>query len=118
MRRMILMSIAQGIMILSADYNLVVIEAEEVPLAASSGSEYFWLTVVVMVLVAAVALLAIYLIRCNGYRKRIRELNPGGKSDQGWVLRKLKESIAELEAKKVEENFEDNMEVAWKREGK
>ena len=55
MRRMILMSIAQGIMILSADYNLVVIEDEEVPLAASSGSEYFWLTVVVMALVAAAA---------------------------------------------------------------
>lgn len=118
MRRMILISIAQGIRILSADYNLVVIEDEKVPLAASSGNEYFWLTVTVMVLVTAAALLAIYLIRCNGYRKRIRKLDSGGKSAQGWVLRKLKESVAELEAERVEENFENNMEVAWKREGK
>ncbi|MDY5775955.1 MAG: hypothetical protein SPK14_09035 [Lachnospiraceae bacterium] len=71
---------------------------------------------VVMVLVATAALLAIYLIRCKKYRRRICELDSGRKSNQGWVLRKLKESVANLEAEKVEENFEENMEVSWKRE--
>lgn len=43
-------------------------------------------------------------------------MDSGRKSNQGWVLRKLKESVANLEAEKVEENFEENMEVSWKRE--
>ena len=63
---------------------------------------------VVMVLLALAVLLAVYLIRCNGFRKRIRELDSEGTNYLGWSLSRLKETVAELEAKKVEENFEES----------
>lgn len=102
-----LMSILQTISLMQVNYDLVVLEDERVPLAPS-GSDYFWPTVVVMVLLALAVLLAVYLIRCNGFRKRIRELDSEGINYLGWSLSRLKETVAELEAKKVEENFEES----------
>lgn len=102
------MSILQTISLMQVNYDLVVLEDERVPLAPSSGNNYFWPTVVVMVLLALAVLLAVYLIRCNGFRKRIRELDAEGTSYLGWSLSRLKETVAELEAKKVEENFEES----------
>ena len=102
------MSILKEISSVQLNYSLVVLEDEKTPLAASPGTDYLWPTLAVMALAAVCLILAIYLIRCSGYRRRIRELNTVGAAYLGWALSKLKETVAELEAERVEENFETN----------
>lgn len=99
------MSILKEISSVQLNYSIVTLEDEETPLAAGPGTDYLWLTLAVMVLVAVCVILAIYLIRCSGYRKRIRELNTDGSAYLGWSFSKLKETVAELEAERVEESF-------------
>lgn len=87
-------------------YRLITIGEEEVPLAAAPGREYYGLTVAVMLAALVILLTVFYIIFCGRYRRRIRELEPEGQRYQGWNLRRLKETIAEIEAEKTD-NIED-----------
>ncbi len=88
-------------------YRLTVIEEEKVPLAAPpSGSGYFHLAVIGMVLAAAALVLGIYLLRCISCRRRIRELAGKGRKTAGWSLSGLCRQVEELEAEKIEKNME------------
>lgn len=93
--------------VISAGYSLEVIGEEQVPLAGAPQTGYYLATISVMVLVAVALLLAIYLVRCWSYRRRIRELDPKGNAFCGWSVRRLKETIKELESMRITENFED-----------
>lgn len=80
------------------DYNLIVIEQEKVPLAATPTmtSSSFWVTLAVMLTFVAVICMWGYLKKCQSYRKRIRELDPGGGAYLGWNIRRLELTVDEL----------------------
>ena len=89
------------------DYQLIVIENEKVPLAAASGMAdgSFWLTLALMLVVVALAALWFYLMRCRSYRKRISVLDPEGEEYRGWNMRRLEQTVAELELDLAAVNF-------------
>lgn len=89
------------------DYQLIVFENEKVPLAAGSGmaNSNFLLTVAVMIAVVVLVSLWFYLMRCRSYRKRIRELDPGGEGYRGWNVIRLGRTVAELELDLAAVNF-------------
>ena len=80
------------------DYSLIVIEQEKVPLAAAPTmtNSLFWVTLAVMLAVTAAICMWVYLKRCWDYRKRIRELDPGGGVYLGWNIRRLEWTVEEL----------------------
>lgn len=81
------------------DYQLIVIENDSVLVAAGHGMAYggFWLALAVMLAVVALVSVWFYLTRCRGYRKRIMELDLGGRGYRGWNVRRLESTVAELE---------------------
>lgn len=89
------------------DYQLIVIENEKVPLAAGPGTadSGFWLILAVMLAVVVLLSLWFYLTRCRGYRKRIRELDPGGGEYRGWNVIRLERTVTELELDLAGVNF-------------
>lgn len=93
-----------GILLQQVEYRLTVIEDEtEVPLASGVTMEYYWPTVAVMVLAAIFVTAAVYLLNCNRYRMRLRELAPEGCDYKGWQLSRLKEAVSEAEIQKTED---------------
>lgn len=80
------------------DYSLIVIEQEKVPLAAGPdmADNRIWMTLAVMLIAFAAICVWGYLRRCRDYRKRIRELDPGGGAYLGWNIRKLELTVDEL----------------------
>lgn len=84
---------------MSQDYQLIVIENEQIPLAAGpvTAGGSFWLTLAVMLAVLVLLSLWFYLTRCRGYRKRIRQLDPGGREYRGWNVMRLERTVTELE---------------------
>ena len=93
----------------SQGYQLIVIEngSEKVPLAAGPvmADSNFWFTLAVMFAVVVLFSLWLYLMRCRGYRKRIRELDPGGGEYRGWNVVRLERTVAELELDLAAVNF-------------
>ena len=91
-------------------YTLTVIEEDKVPLAPGNpGGPPHLLPVMtaIMALGILVMLTGSYLIRCRQYQQRIRQL--GGIRTQiycGFSLRRLKSSLAELEAELLDEECE------------
>ena len=81
------------------NYQLIVIENDKLLLTAGHGmaGSGFWLALAVMLAVVAVVSICFYLTRCRGYRKRIRELDLGGGEYRGWNVRRLEETVEELE---------------------
>lgn len=86
-----------------AAYQLTIIEEEKVPLAPSPGTSDGMVFVLPMLML--LLLEAIYLAKCRGYRTRIRELDGTGNAYCGWRLSKLRETVRELEAEKIEKIF-------------
>lgn len=82
------------------DYRLIVIEQEMVPMASGPGmtDNLFLFRATLAVMLAAIAVLCMwgYLTRCRAYRKRIRELDPGGGAYLGWNIRRLERTVEEL----------------------
>lgn len=91
----------------SQDYQLIVIESEQVPLAAGPvmAANNFWLLLIVAFAVVVLLSVWIYLTRCRGYRKRIMELDSGGGEYLGWNVRRLEQTVAELELDLAAVNF-------------
>lgn len=88
-------------------YQLIVIESEKVPLAAgyATADSNFWFTLAMMLTAVVLVSLWFYLMRCRGYRRRIRELDPGGGEHLGWNVRRLEQMVAELELELAAVNF-------------
>lgn len=80
------------------DYSLIVIEQEKIPLAAGPDMTYnlFWMALAVLLAVTVVVCVWGYLKRCLDYRKRIRELDPGGGVYLGWNIWRLELTVEEL----------------------
>ena len=89
------------------DYQLIIIENERVPLAAGPGMAggSFWLTLAVMLAVIVLVFLCFYLMHCRSCRKRIKELDPEGREYRGWNVRKLEQTVTELELDLAAVNF-------------
>ena len=89
-------------------YSLTVIEEEETPLADGSlfdKSRFFPVTMAVMAVLFVGMLISLYYFRCLKYRKRIRELGGERVPHSGWNLKRLKETVTEIEWELVgEEN--------------
>lgn len=99
----LLMTVRIGSVLLTQEpYVLTVIEEEEVPLAANVQGDFYGWTIAFMALLLAMFAVAIYLVICNRYRKRIRRLDPIGTSYMGWHLGKLKETVLEVEQQSVD----------------
>lgn len=90
-------------------YQLIVIESEseQIPLAAGPvmAANNFWLVLIVMFAVVVLLSVWFYLTRCRGYRKRIMELDPGGGGYRGWNVRRLEQTVTELELDLAAVNF-------------
>lgn len=89
--------------IFTAGYSLVTIEEitdEETALAAAphATGSYLGPTLAAMALIALVCAVLFYLHKCFRMQKRIKGLDAQGSAYRGWNLRKLKETVAELEA--------------------
>ena len=97
--RLILYSEGDVEYMMGQGYQLSVIENDGILRSTGHGMAYrgFWLALVVALAVAALVSVYFYLTRCRGYRKRIRELDLGGGEYRGWNVRRLEETVAELE---------------------
>jgi len=84
-------------------YSIVKIEEEAIPLSSGPQDTYYFWAIVGMVMLIFLAALVTYLVQCERYRKRIRELNERGAKQPGWELWKLKEVVKELEMQKTDE---------------
>lgn len=97
-----------GFALQNLSYKLIVIEDEDVPLSpdAPGGTRFFPLTLSLMAVIIVGTLVSIYYFRCRQYQKRISELSENNESTySGWNLKRLKETILELEMEKVDENI-------------
>lgn len=89
-------------------YKLTVIEEEAVPLADGPLTEpdVFLGVILLMLFFAAAIATGIYRGRCKGYRERIVQLEgSGGTAYMGWNLKKLRETVRELEWNLVGEEY-------------
>ncbi|MBQ9136137.1 MAG: hypothetical protein IJX66_08615 [Lachnospiraceae bacterium] len=88
-------------MLQTAEYNLIVIEEEQVPLApgdALGGNRFLPATLIGMSILLLGTVLTIYWSRCRACRVRINQLGGNGKLQwNSWNLRKLKETVNEME---------------------
>ena len=91
-----------GRLLADGNYRITVIEDEQVPLAAG-GMNYFGATAGVLLLTALLLMIAVYLLLCYKYRKRISELSDDNAVYRGWKHDRQKESVSELEMKRVED---------------
>jgi len=85
-------------MIVSA-YDLVVIEEEATPLAGGMHN-YYYHTLVVIAILAVIGLIAVYLIKRNGYVKRLSELNVrlGRDEKAPFTIKDIKFKISDAES--------------------
>lgn len=86
--------------LLPTDYRLIEITDEEVALAPSfmKESNFFPMTVAVMLTFLLLALVIFYYAECRKCRRRIAYLSGTEKSlHTGWNLMRLKEEVKELE---------------------
>lgn len=90
-----------------AEYRLVRIEDELVPLAPSITKELLVPTIVAMVLTVLALLVAAYFRMCSKYQNRIKELEPEENVYTGCQIHRLKQTIIEIENKKVEKMLQD-----------
>lgn len=90
-------------------YRLTIIEEEQVPLSAVPGASGDATAVVWSAVIALLLLGIIYLFKCRSYQKRIAELDTNGIKYHGWKLSRLRETVDELEAEKIEKNFLENV---------
>ena len=107
-----------SIIALSAEYRLIEIQEEKVPLEQlpEVNSDYSGMVIGVMILLMAVLIVALYFFVCHKYRARIRQLRHTDEVYQGWNLRCLKETVMEMEqqeaeriVRNMEENFKKNV---------
>lgn len=106
--------ILKNILLQEANYSLVEIREEEVPLYAGPVDTYYYATIAVMLALLVVAFLVTYLVICSKYRKYIRELGNGDGKQLGWRLWKLKETVNELEVQKAESMIREMQESLQK----
>ncbi|MGN0431811.1 MAG: hypothetical protein ACI4EQ_05585 [Lachnospiraceae bacterium] len=85
----------------AAEYNLIVIEEEQVPLAAGDalgGNRFLPVTLIGMSILLLGTLLMVYWLKCRECRVRIRQLGGNGKLQwSSWNLKRLKETVNEME---------------------
>ena len=86
-----------------AEYNLVIVEEETVPLAAGdmvAGNHLMPLALIMMGLVLVLTTILVYWSKCMQCRVRIRTLCNGTETSRtGWNLKRLRETVSELEWK-------------------
>ena len=82
-----------------------IVDEEEVPLAPGVNMTYFAPVALIIVSLLVIAAVGIYYAYCQKYRNRIKELESGTRAYHGWSIRKLKDTVRELENKKLEEVF-------------
>lgn len=109
MKNIVSFSVLVGMLVQKAQYRLTVIEDEEVPLAAGIKMEYFVPTIIAMVLTVLLIGVILYLLKCSKYRMQITGLDTEGTSYKGWKLSRLKETVKNLEAEKVDQMFRDDL---------
>lgn len=101
-------SMLYSIPVILTGYRIVQIEDEATPLAQTAPaaqSVYYGDTVVGMLGIGILLLIAVYIILCGKYRKRIKEL--GENVRPGWNWWKLRKQATELEDQKAEGIVED-----------
>lgn len=88
-------------MLQTAEYNLIVIEEEQVPLApgdALGGNRFLPVTLIGMSVLLLGTVLTIYWSRCKACRVRISQLGGNGKLQwNSWNLKRLRETVNEME---------------------
>lgn len=84
---------------LSKGYTLIRIEDEQVPLGLlpRNANQYFGPVAGVVLAMLLVCVCAAYLMTCRRYRTRIGQLDRERKRYCGWMLRRLRETVEELE---------------------
>lgn len=90
--------------LLQADYGVINIADEEAALAPSFIKEtnFFPMTVAVMLTMLLLTLAVLYYMQCKKYRSRIAYLCGTEKSlFSGWNLMRLKEEVREMEFEAV-----------------
>ena len=108
----ILRSIAACRMMLqAAEYNLIVIEEEQVPLAAGDalgGNRFLPVTLIGMSILLLGTVLMVYWLKCRECRVRIHQLGGSEKLQwSSWNLKRLKETVNEMEWQLAEEKSTD-----------
>lgn len=85
--------------VLSKGYTLIRIEDEQVPLGLLPGdaNQYFGPVAGVVIAMLLACVCAAYLMACQRYRTRIGQLDREHERYCGWTLRRLRETVEELE---------------------
>lgn len=92
------------LIVINKGYTLVEIQDEPVPLGAfpEVGSQYSGIVAGVMMLMVLAWLAAVYLLNCFKNRSRIRQLRSEEEIYYGWNLKRLKETVVEMELQEAE----------------
>ncbi len=85
--------------VLSKGYTLIQIQDEQVPLGLfpQVENQYFGVAVGVVTAMLLAGACTVYLMACQRYRARIRQLDRERKCYCGWHLRHLRETAGDLE---------------------
>lgn len=85
--------------VLSKGYTLIQIQDEQVPLGLfpQLENQYFGAAVGVVTAILLTGACVVYLMACQRYRTRIRQLDRERKCYCGWHLRRLRETAEDLE---------------------
>lgn len=94
----------------AAEYDLVIINDENTPLAAgvqNSQNNFYLITLLVLACCFVIAIAVTYFTWCQKYRLRLRELQTeNGKAGyRGWNLKRLMDEQQAVEAKIVSKEF-------------
>ena len=94
---------------LNAGYTLVEIEEEMTPLAAGPADAKFAFGVVLAIMgcMLVIGMAMIYVISCCKCRNRIQQLQNSSGKVNGWNLRRLRDTIIDMELQQTEEISSD-----------
>ena len=94
---------------LNAGYTLVEIEEEMTPLASGPADAKFAFGVVLVIMgcLLVLGMSVIYFISCYKCRARISQLQSNGGRAAGWNLRRLRDTIIDMELQQAEEISRD-----------
>ena len=100
----------------TAEYNLIVIEEEQVPLApgdALGGNRFLPVTLIGMGILLLGTVIMLYWSKCRECRVRIRQLGGNEKLQwSNWNLKRLKETVNEMEWQLAGEKSTDQQEMS------
>ncbi len=99
MRQMFSLAVLEA----AANYTIIRIEDEETPLALISGNTFLTYTLMILGILAVLLGIVRYMIECHRLQTRIHKLDEADVAYRGYKISRLRDTLADLEMKKLDE---------------